>query len=1185
MYTCDQCADLLLDSLYGLLEAEEAQQLREHVSGCAACQAARAQAEAQQRLLARAAHVAREVPAFTAPVETAIKDSVAAPPVEQPPATVLALPTTLPVRSRYRLWPWLATAAALLIAAGALSWSYESSLQKRVAVLDYARADLRAIDARLVSATREYEKEDRQLPAQIQARQVRMQISGSAVYQVDAPAQVRVSTQDLASAPAAARLDVTVLDAAGKEVAPPQHLESTGEKAVVLPAGLGLKPGTEARLVVKATSRQGGTAELREPLTSAGPTYETQIVLNKPAFRAGEVVLFRTLSLTRFLLKPPGKEIPFTATVRDEQQVIRKRFEGKTRPDGIGGGEFSLAGLPAGTGYRLEVALGEAASGQVRSSPFVILRAEPADLVASYAAPNSAGKQFNFERPVYAPGDQVRGEFRQLPRSGAVGNQAVQINVRQANGQAIPVQGAPPGKPLQTTTDNQGRAPFELQMPRDIGPGAPIVEVEVPTNKGNTLYKQAIPVAPPQPGVEFFAEGGDLVAGVSNRVYFRSQTPQGTPADLDGKVVDRLGNEAVRVQSRSGSKTDGTRGLGSFTLTPKVGESYSLQVPVTKQTQKVIPLPPVHAAGVTLSVPEAVSAEGTPINAVVQSAPAERRLLLVASCRGQIVDQRFLQADPAGTKVELTPVPGTRGVIRLTAYEILEEQLLPRAERLVYQVPSQRLVLSWADAAQAERRSYRPGEHVQLRIKSLNEKNEPESALILAAAVDERALPRGSDSEEGPPAFFYLTSEVPSGADLENADFLVSDTPQARAALGLFLATEGWRRFRDPEAAVAVTERPAVFSRDNFEETAGRVNQQVALARDELRRQALRERTALQEERTQKAAASTAAAAALADFRELPPRAARLGVAVLVLVLLAAGGILLLTGLIRAVRGKQATFALGGAFAALLLCLVIYGVSGDMRVQDRGASPSDLRAELPARPLPAFPDRVSAPQRDLRSEQRSAPVGRFAEAPQGRRGPAKDTPQQPLALSRAREILRQEQILRRADDAKVRENSPAPEAQRKAQALGGSGPTTRAMEKTSPAAPGAAPTPLSPPPPAPGFKPPASPAPKTAAASTNEPEVAKKPRSDSGAAAKGALQPDAPHQLSLREYTSRGANRPGTPSPDTLLWYPALIAENGTAPIALDLPGQPTTYRLLLYAHSPSGRLGVYRGKLATEAK
>ena len=55
------------------------------------------------------------------------------------------------------------------------------------------------------------------------------------------------------------------------------------------------------------------------------------------------------------------------------------------------------------------------------------------------------------------------------------------------------------------------------------------------TDGGNveTLVKP-IPIVLKKLEVEFYPEGGDLVAGAANRVYFQARTTLGKPADLEG---------------------------------------------------------------------------------------------------------------------------------------------------------------------------------------------------------------------------------------------------------------------------------------------------------------------------------------------------------------------------------------------------------------------------------------------------------------------------------------------------------------------------------------------------------------------------------------------------------------------------------------------------------------------------
>ena len=521
-------------------------------------------------------------------------------------------------------------------------------------------------------------------------------------------------------------------------------------------------------------------------------------------------------------------------------------------------------------------------------------------------------------------------------------------------------------------------------MNRNGAAGKPVVEVEVADGKANARFEKAIPVVAPYPAVEFFPEGGDLVAGVPNRVYVRAQTPQGAPVDLDARLVDQQGKEVARVQTLRSAGPITPRGVGAFTFTPQAGDAYKLQFAAPGSGPAAAPLPAVHALGVALSVPEAVGREGEPIRAVVRHAGTERRLLVLATCRGQVVDQQFITASPAGADVRLTPVPGTRGVVRLTVYEVQKDRLVPRAERLVYQMPTERLDLAIANAGKDGVVKCPPGARTNLTFKAVSEKGEPTSAIFLAAAVAEQALPSAAQAEQGPPAYFYLTSQVRGGEDLENANFLVSDAPQARAALDLFLATEGWRRFAEPASGTMVTQadadQPAVFSRNNFVEAAARYEAALAAGREELRRQALQEREALQEERHERTAAVAAAAAALRDYEELPRRVFRTAVGVLVLLLLGAGGLCLIGGFLRAVRGGRPTVAFAAAFTSLLLCLVIYGATGDLRQEDHAGVDLGLRAQLSDRELPRLPEAVPVREQQRPDAERNrTPEGRFAE--------------------------------------------------------------------------------------------------------------------------------------------------------------------------------------------------------------
>src|SRR5437868_704961 len=120
MFRCEDCAELLLDFAYDLLEPDQAGRVRDHLGGCAACQAALQDALGQKALFAAAARVYREIPPFVPPSEPAASTATQ---LEPPPATLpLVAPAAAapsPKRGR-RGWAWVAGAAAVLLCAAPL---------------------------------------------------------------------------------------------------------------------------------------------------------------------------------------------------------------------------------------------------------------------------------------------------------------------------------------------------------------------------------------------------------------------------------------------------------------------------------------------------------------------------------------------------------------------------------------------------------------------------------------------------------------------------------------------------------------------------------------------------------------------------------------------------------------------------------------------------------------------------------------------------------------------------------------------------------------------------------------------------------------------------------------------------------------------------------------------------------
>jgi hypothetical protein len=1209
MVTCDHCSDLLLDYLYGLLDEPEASELRTHVASCPACQAALAAAESQQSLLARAAQVYAEIRAFAPPSAADAREPAAAAPASPAPAAAEPAPATLPLPRRRlrRALAWLSAAAAVVLAALGIYevYSYNEGLGQRQQQLAAARAELRQADQALAEAEGKYQVRLAALPADVQGDSLYVRVTGPASYSRSSAGQYHVLTRGPLGKAAPASVTLRLVDpvpSPGRTLFE-QQLNSKGEQTFTLPAGLDVRPDAKlARLEVEVRgSGPRARARLEEAITIPAPVYASHLATSKPVYRTGEILFFRSLTLDRFRLTPPAEELRLRYSLLDPEGKSVFLSESRTR-SGIAGGEVALAPDLREGDYTLQVSTATAPDPR---GPQVLPESRRVRIVRA----DSPRLEFNRDR--YAPGETGVASFRgRLSGGAAVPNQPVTVRA-EVNGKPVPLSGSPPGQPLQLRTDAEGKAVIPFRVPPTMPQSSNAqlrMKVEVQDGQSKEKVATEATIAPGDRGaaavtVEFFPEGGELVAGLRSRVYFEAQNAQGRPVALAARILDRQGHEVPQVWSESDFP-----GTGVFTFTPATGQQYRLEtLPLGKGERpgpiSVVPLPVVKAEGVVLSVAEAVAGEGAPLQVTVRDTVLGRDLLVVATCRGRLVDQRGIAASPEGATVELRPVPDTRGVVRVTVCERRTGTLVPLAERLVYRAPAKYLAISVAGTDSKATLRHPPASAVKLTAQIKRETGQAADGWLLATVVDEAVAGSAAD---GPAARFYLTRPVRHPQELEDANVVLADTPRTRQGLELFLGTRGWRRLVQSEQAGTATARldgkeartralagvPAVLIADNDEKAVQQAYEaELGRQRRALGQEAERTWAALTERRSGRAEEAALAARDLEHYEALPRQYVARGVTVLVLALFAAGGLFLVLGLIRVARAAgSAAPSFAAACAALALCVVTYLLTANLRTVGEAPGSSNPVAELAARPwrlpglpLPAEADPADASKRDgrpgtsgafhvldeqarptrpatgeVKASSQGAPgrelhEGSSAVANKGKtaeKGPG--APRQPADAHLAKMA---------GDKAKGKKGEAAEDRMKRrytelmllhrAAHARGDGKGGGFSGSVRPVAPGGAPPPMA----LPG----------------------------TGGRGKEAKKADTPEDRGrsdvLVEYAHK--HRSGAPDlQDTLFWHPALHAAGGQAHLHFDLADGARTYRLLLFGHDATGRLGTFQGKI-----
>ena len=238
---------------------------------------------------------------------------------------------------------------------------------------------------------------------------------------------------------------------------------------------------------------------------------------------------------------------------------------------------------------------------------------------------------------------------------------------------------------------------MEFALPRQLHPGRGQLLVAVEDGDRPDTITAEIPLREGTPHVDFYPEGGHLVAGIENRVYFSASDARGRPLEIRGSILDGKGASVARVESGRG-------GLGLFSITPDTAETYRLKILSPAGISESPLLPPASAdEEITITTGPGVFAAGAPLEFTVRAAtrtqstgyptgyPDRLPLVVTARVRGLLVGQKMLVAssDQAAKAraVSIRLDDQVAGVVRLTAYDYTKSPPKVLAERLVYRRP------------------------------------------------------------------------------------------------------------------------------------------------------------------------------------------------------------------------------------------------------------------------------------------------------------------------------------------------------------------------------------------------------------------------------------------------------------------------------------------------------------------
>ena len=279
--------------------------------------------------------------------------------------------------------------------------------------------------------------------------------------------------------------------------------------------------------------------------------------------------------------------------------------------------------------------------------------------------------------------------------------------------------------------------------------------------------------------LQFFPEGGSLVAGIASKVAFKAIGTDGLSRAVSGYVIDK-------DNKRLGEFKSGYAGMGTFMLFPTAGNNYSAVVNINGAETKY-PLPNVAKEGYGLAVTQ--NKENIQVRIVaITSSGNNPTLNLIAQANNRVLYSGRADLKNSGILTYIPKKYFPEGIVHIT---LLTTDMKPVAERLIFiKQANHGLKIDLANDAVNNKKAGTSA----FKIRVIDRDNDPTMGAFSMAVTNEGKVPYNEDDEVTIFSNLLLTADLKGYVEKPNYYFTNSSDSKERELDNLML-TQGWRRF------------------------------------------------------------------------------------------------------------------------------------------------------------------------------------------------------------------------------------------------------------------------------------------------------------------------------------------------------------------------------------------------------
>ena len=301
----------------------------------------------------------------------------------------------------------------------------------------------------------------------------------------------------------------------------------------------------------------------------------------------------------------------------------------------------------------------------------------------------------------------------------------------------------------------------------------------------NTIVTKFIPIknTSNDTDVQFFPEGGNLIASVRGRVAFKALNSDGLGEDISGFLEDNDGVKITNFKSQH-------LGMGVFSFTPIGEKTYQAVISFKDGSEKKFKLANIKSEGLVLSI-NSNFGDSIAVKIASNLAFAEKNIdkiyTVIAQSSGNIV--YTAKSKLIGLNF-VAKLPKSRFRDGITQFTLLDENMLPIAERLMFTMPKNILTL---EINPDKSENFQRGK-TKLYIKATDPNGKSVFGSYSISVTDETKVPENDDEEKTIFNHLLLSSDLKGY--IENPNYYFNKTDASKLAdVDVLMMTQGWRRF------------------------------------------------------------------------------------------------------------------------------------------------------------------------------------------------------------------------------------------------------------------------------------------------------------------------------------------------------------------------------------------------------